>query len=60
MNWKELKTIAVQNGIVFVRHGKKHDIYRNEETGQTIQVERHWSQEVRNGLLKHLKQVIGF
>lgn len=60
MKWSEIKRLAIENGFEFVRNGKKHDIYRNKLTGELIQIERHWSQEVRPGLLKRLKQVIGF
>ncbi len=60
MKWNELKRIAEEHGFQFLRHGKKHDLYYNPETGKTIQIERHWTQEVRPGLMKSLKQVIGF
>ena len=55
-----MKRLAIKNGFKFVEHGKKHDIYYNAETGKTIQVERHWSQEVRKGLMLKLKKEIGF
>jgi hypothetical protein len=35
-----LKTIGKYGG-VFVRHGKKHDIYRNPRTGEIEQIPRH-------------------
>ncbi len=54
MTWKELEIKAKVNGYVFVSHGKKHDKYENPETGSRIHIERHWSQEVRPGLLKVL------
>ena len=60
MTWNELIKIAKEHGFVFVRHGSRHDEYKNPKTGKTIQVERHWSQEVRKGLLKCLKRQIGF
>ena len=60
MNWNEIKRKALDNGFVFVRHGGRHDEYRNPETGAVIQIERHWNQEVRSGLMKRLKKVIGF
>ena len=59
MNWNEMKRLAVKNGFRLLAHGKKHDIYYNEMTGKTIQIERHWSQEVRPGLMKQLKKDIG-
>lgn len=60
MNWKELEKKARQNGFCFVRHRGKHDEYRNTKTGEMIMIERHWSQEVRPGLLFKLKKAIGF
>ena len=42
------------------RHGKKHDIYIHKTTGLQLPIERHWSQEVRKGLLSKLKKQIGF
>lgn len=60
MNWNEMKRIAVKHGFSFLRSGKKHDIYYKEETGQVILIERHWTQEVRPGLMKDLKKKIGF
>ena len=60
MTWRELKIKAEAKGYVFVKHVKKHDKYKNPETGSQIQIERHWSQEVRPGLLAELKMEIGF
>ena len=37
MNWNEIKRIAEEKGFKFIRHGKKHDIYYNYETGTMIQ-----------------------
>ena len=51
---------AIEHGFVFFKHGSRHDIYVNKETGKIIQIERHWSQEVRAGLMKKLKREIGF
>lgn len=58
MNWNEMKKKAVERGFIFVKHGSKHDIY--ERNGQRILIERHWTQEVRPGLMKKLKKEIGF
>lgn len=60
MKWSELKFKAEANGYKFVSHGKKHDKYENPKTGSKILIERHWSQEIRPGLLKVLKKEIGF
>ncbi len=58
MNWNEMKKKAVEKGFTFVKHGSKHDIY--ERNGKRILIERHWTQEVRPGLMKKLKKEIGF
>lgn len=60
MKWKELIKLAEAHGYQFLKHGKKHDRYYNPKTGDEILVERHGSQEVRDGLLKSLKKRIGF
>ncbi|MBO8445487.1 MAG: type II toxin-antitoxin system HicA family toxin [Bacteroidetes bacterium] len=60
MNWNDIRRLAQKNGFRLVMHGKKHDIYRNDKTGMTIQIERHWSQEIRPGLMHRLKKQIGF
>lgn len=60
MNWNELKKKAINAGFVFVRHGSRHDEYYNPKTKKTIQIERHWSQEVRKGLVSRLRKKIGF
>lgn len=60
MKWKELIKIAEAHGYRLVKHGKKHDRYYNPETGDEILIERHGSQEVRNGLMMSLKKRIGF
>ena len=51
MNWQEMKKKAVDNGFVFLKHGSRHDIYVNKVNGKIILLERHWSQEVRPGLM---------
>lgn len=53
MNWNELRKKAVE-------HGSRHDIYLNRATGKIILIERHWSQEVRPGIMNRLKKEIGF
>ena len=60
MKWSEILKIAKAHGFVFERHGGKHDIYRNPQTGQEIQIERHGSHEVGTGLAnKLIKQIKG-
>ncbi len=60
MKWRELRRKAVKKGWIFVRHGSKHDIYENPDTGEQIQIGRHDSEEVRTGLYHSLKKKIGF
>ena len=60
MKWNELKKIAIKNGFKFHKSLNGHDLYLNEETGKVIMLERHGSQEVRNGLMHKLKKEIGF
>ncbi|MCH5238772.1 MAG: type II toxin-antitoxin system HicA family toxin [Muribaculaceae bacterium] len=59
MKWNELIDLLKDNGYVFVKHGKKHDQYRNPATGDIQMVERHGSQEVRPGLLNSIKKRAG-
>ena len=59
MTWKEFERLAKKSGFHFKKHGKKHDEYYNPETDQSIQIERHWSTEVRPKLLKSLLKAIG-
>ena len=60
MNWNELRMKAKENGWMFERHGKKHDIYYHLDKDSKIQLERHGSQGVRRGLYHDLKKKIGF
>ena len=59
MKWKELIKIATGKGYRLYAHGKKHDIYVNDQ-GERLIVERHGSQEIRPGLMKNLKKQLGF
>lgn len=58
MKWKELIKIATEKGYRFYAHGKKHDIYVNDN-GERLIVERHGSQEIRKGLMNSLKKQLG-
>lgn len=60
MNWREVKRAAVKAGFVLYRSGGNHEIYHHPDGKRIITLERHWSQEVRPGLLKTLRKVIGF
>ena len=57
MKWSEIRRIAERQGWILVRYGRRHDVY--EKDGETLYIERHSAQEVRNGLyhkaLKKLK-----
>ena len=56
MTWKDFERLAIKNGWKFVRHGGSHDIYI--KNGIPLQIERHWSKEVKMGLMiKLLKQI---
>ena len=60
MRWNEFRKFAEASGWVLARHGREHDIYRHPETRELIQIERHWSKEIKPGLVKRLlKQVRG-
>jgi predicted RNA binding protein YcfA (HicA-like mRNA interferase family) len=50
MNWNELKKIAIKKGWLLVRHGKKHDLYYHPNKNYQIQIERHSSKEIKNGI----------
>ena len=41
MKREKLLEKVKENGAVFVRHGKKHDIYENSRTHEYIQIPRH-------------------
>lgn len=50
-----LRTIQ-DSGCVFVRHGGKHDWYRNPATGISQPVPRH--REISEGLAKHIVKML--
>lgn len=58
MKWKELVKIATAKGYRLYSHGKKHDIYVNDN-GERLVVERHGSQEIRKGLVNSIKKQLG-
>lgn len=58
MTWKELERIAKQHGFRFDKHRRKHDEYYNESNGKRILIERHWSQEIKPGIMKSLLREI--
>lgn len=58
MKWNEIIRIATEKGYRLHAHGKKHDIYVNDN-GERLVVERHGSQEIRPGLMNALKRQLG-
>lgn len=58
MKWNEIVRIATEKGYRLHAHGKKHDIYVNDN-GERLVVERHGSQEIRPGLMNALKRQLG-
>ena len=59
MNWNELLKKVKAAGYEFDRHGSRHDIYRHPQKKDYVQIERHWSQEVRPKLMKKILSQIG-
>ena len=59
MNWNELLKKVKAAGYEFDRHGSRHDIYRHPQKKDYVQIERHWSQEVRPKLMKKILGQIG-
>ncbi len=49
---KTLETL----GCVFIRHGAKHDWYRNPNTGISQPVPRH--REIKEGLARHIIKML--
>jgi len=45
------------SGCVLLRHGGRHDIYFNPETGQKQPVPRH--REIDEALAKHIRKFLG-
>jgi mRNA interferase HicA len=52
MKRKELLRRIAAAGCVFVRHGDRHDLYRNPKTGKKQPIPRH--REIDEGLAKHI------
>ena len=54
---KLLETVAVV-GAIFVRHGKKHDIYENPRTHELISIPRHQdiNEYTAKGIIKKLSK----
>lgn len=56
MRRKELVRRITSAGCVLVRHGARHDLYRNPTTGKTQPVPRH--EEIDENLAKHIIKVL--
>jgi predicted RNA binding protein YcfA (HicA-like mRNA interferase family) len=54
MKWNELKRLAISKGWKLMRHGKKHDLYVHPDKDYQIQIERHSSKEIKNGIYHDL------
>ncbi len=59
MKWSELRRLAEERGWYLVRRGR-HDVYAHDGFDYRIELERHGSKEVKEGLLFKLKKQIGF
>ncbi|HIZ85768.1 MAG TPA: type II toxin-antitoxin system HicA family toxin [Candidatus Coprenecus stercoravium] len=59
MKWNEFEKLARSKGWYCCRSGGNHDIYRHPERSGSLVIERHWSQEIRPGLMKRLLKQIG-
>lgn len=58
MKTSELLKLLKQNGIEFVAHGKRHDIYRSPITGESFPVPRH-KDEIAKGTLHSILKSAG-
>jgi predicted RNA binding protein YcfA (HicA-like mRNA interferase family) len=56
MKRKELVRRIASAGCVLVRHGARHDLYRNPNTGKTQPVPRH--DEIDDNLARHIVKVL--
>ena len=46
-------------GIVFKKHGKKHDTYYNPKTGGETQIPRHQTEELKKGTAERILKDLG-
>lgn len=54
MKRKELIKKITSAGCVLVRHGARHDLYRNPRTGKKQPIPRH--DEIDDNLAKHIRK----
>ena len=57
MNRQDFIRELVQAGCHLLRHGKRHDIYRNPANGRQAPVPRH--REIRNSLCELIRRQLG-
>lgn len=57
MKRTDLIRILLDMGCVFIRHGGKHDWYRNLQTGVSQPVPRH--REIKDHLARHIVRMLG-
>ena len=55
----EMIRLVKKNGCEFVRHGTKHDIWRNPKTGGRAQISRHQTEELRTGTAERILKDLG-
>ena len=58
MKLSELLKLLRKNGVSFVQHGKRHDLYYSPMTGKTFPVPRH-AKEVAVGTVKSILKDAG-
>lgn len=58
MKLGELLKLLVRNGIRFVQHGKRHDLYYSPITGKQVPVPRH-AKEIAAGTLESILRDAG-
>ena len=58
MKWSELERLAVSKGWRLLRHGKRHDLYVHPNKDYQIQIERHGSKEIKNGICHELLKLL--
>jgi mRNA interferase HicA len=56
MKRKELVRRITSAGCVLVRHGARHDLYRNPKTAKTQPIPRH--EEIDENLAKHIIKIL--
>lgn len=60
MKYNELINIMKKNGWYLSKYGARHDVYRHNESKETIIIGRHGKEEVAKGLFHSIKKIVGF